>query len=179
LDALISTTAEHLFYVKGIGFVNATELLDSNGDILSLEKSEIGLEKNSATVYNFKVEDFHTYHVGTNGVLVHNANDYANPNTKLTSELDVTEIKKTTNNGTIQSGGCSGGNRPLDGQKPNSYLTTERGHRLVYGADGKLNLDISPLRVKATIWDTAPGGKMFPRDVKLTGPVPTDLLGNW
>ena len=24
-------------------------------------------------MYNFQVEDFHTYHVGTNGVLVHNA----------------------------------------------------------------------------------------------------------
>lgn len=25
-------------------------------------------------MYNFQVEDYHTYHVGTNGVLVHNAN---------------------------------------------------------------------------------------------------------
>ena len=80
MDALISTTAEHLFYVKGIGFVNATELLDSNGDILSLEKSEIGLEKNSATVYNLQVEDFHTYHVSELGVLVHNAGDYIKEN---------------------------------------------------------------------------------------------------
>ena len=27
-------------------------------------------------VYNFQVEDFHTYHVGQNGVLVHNAKNY-------------------------------------------------------------------------------------------------------
>jgi len=66
----IITTVEHPFYVNDIGFVNAAELqvgaesLDSNGGILSLEKSEIGLSKKHITVYNFQVEDFHTYHVG-------------------------------------------------------------------------------------------------------------------
>ncbi|MCL2080008.1 MAG: HINT domain-containing protein [Oscillospiraceae bacterium] len=39
-----------------------------------MEKSETELSKIPVTVYNFQVEDFHTYYVGTNGVLVHNAN---------------------------------------------------------------------------------------------------------
>ena len=40
-------------------------------------------------VYNFEVEDFHTYLVSGFGVLVHNANDYANPRTQNTSDLDI------------------------------------------------------------------------------------------
>ena len=46
-------------------------------------------------VYNFGVEDFHTYHVSGFGVLVHNANDYANPRTQNTSDLNIQKIKET------------------------------------------------------------------------------------
>jgi hypothetical protein len=76
---LISTTSEHPFYVKDVGFVNAGELrvgsevVNSNGNILLVENIKIELAENPVTVYNFQVENFHTYHVGNNGVLVHNA----------------------------------------------------------------------------------------------------------
>lgn len=43
--------------------------------ICQLKKSNIELTKKTTVVYNFQVEDFHTYHVGENCVLVHNA-DY-------------------------------------------------------------------------------------------------------
>ena len=66
------------------GFVNAgelaigDELLDSSGNILFVEKFDVELTEKPTKVYNFQVEDFHTYHVGTLGVLVHNAGkDYS------------------------------------------------------------------------------------------------------
>ena len=75
----IVTTVDHPFYVNNRGFVNAgelkvgDELLDSSGNVLLLESFEIELTDEPTTVYNFQVEDFHTYHVGRLGVLVHNA----------------------------------------------------------------------------------------------------------
>ena len=75
----IITTETHPFYVKGKGFINAgelkvgDELLDSSGNILLVDKFDVELTEKPTKVYNFQVEDFHTYHVGTLGVLVHNA----------------------------------------------------------------------------------------------------------
>jgi len=69
----------HPFYVQGRGFIEAGHLLvgdklvSVNGDDLTIEDYNIELTEESVPVYNFQVEDFHTYHVGTNGVLVHNA----------------------------------------------------------------------------------------------------------
>ena len=66
------------------GFVNAgelkigDELLDSSGNILFVEKFDVELTEKPTKVYNFQVEDFHTYYVGENGVWVHNAGkDYS------------------------------------------------------------------------------------------------------
>jgi len=77
-DELISTTLDHPFYVAGKGFISAGEL--HTGDVvigfdtktypvdnICFETLEIPV-----AVYNFQVADFHTYHVGYSGVLVHN-----------------------------------------------------------------------------------------------------------
>ena len=80
----IVTTETHPFYVNDRGFVNAgelivgDELLDVNGNVLLVENFDVELTDEPTTVYNFQVEDFHTYHVCTLGVLVHNAGDYSN-----------------------------------------------------------------------------------------------------
>lgn len=77
---LIQTTTDHPFYVKNRGFVNAVELqigdelLDSVGNALIVEDTLLEICVPAVTVYNFEVEDFHTYHVGMLGILVHNAN---------------------------------------------------------------------------------------------------------
>ena len=77
---LIKTTFEHPFYVKDAGFVNAGELvvgnevLASSGNVLVVENIKVEITDEPTKVYNFQVDDFHTYHVGDNGVLVHNAN---------------------------------------------------------------------------------------------------------
>ena len=77
----IVTTVDHPFYVNSRGFVKAgelaigDELLDPNKNILLVENFDVELTEEPVKVYNFEVEDFHTYHVGGFGVLVHNAND--------------------------------------------------------------------------------------------------------
>ena len=82
----IVTTVDHPFYVKNQGFIKAgelavgDELLDSNKNILLVENFDVELTGKPVTVYNFQVEDYHTYHVSGFGVLVHNAgDDYAKP----------------------------------------------------------------------------------------------------
>jgi len=92
-----------------------------------------------------------------------------------TSELDPNLPSELNDGETINSGGRSGGARPLNGP-PNSYVTTSGGHTLVYDSDGRLIYDISGERVKMTVWDQAPNGRLFPRDVKLVGPVPPEYL---
>ena len=76
----IITTIDHPFYVKNQGFIKAgelivgDELLDVNGNVLLVENFDVELTDKPVKVYNFQVEDFHTYHVGENGVWVHNSN---------------------------------------------------------------------------------------------------------
>ncbi|ADU75650.1 intein [Acetivibrio thermocellus AD2] len=78
---VIKTTFEHPFYVKDVDFVEAgklqvgDKLLDSKGNVLVVEDKKLEITDEPVKVYNFKVDDFHTYHVGNNGILVHNANN--------------------------------------------------------------------------------------------------------
>ncbi|MEJ2044513.1 MAG: polymorphic toxin-type HINT domain-containing protein [Reinekea sp.] len=76
---VITTTAEHPFYVKGKGFVPAGELTvadtlqSASGDpitILDIDNTPLNL-----TAYNYAVADYHTYFVGESGVWVHNMCD--------------------------------------------------------------------------------------------------------
>jgi len=73
-----TTTEGHPFYTLERGFVKAGELrysdilVDDEGNKLHLDsKSKEHLVK-PVTVYNFAVEDYHTYFVGENEVFVHN-----------------------------------------------------------------------------------------------------------
>ena len=61
--------------------------MDSNGNILLLESTEIELTAEPTKVYNFQVEDFHTYFVGECGVWVHNANCKVHEN----GEIEITD----------------------------------------------------------------------------------------
>ena len=74
----IIATPGHPFYVPGKGWIGAIHL--RAGDLLVLQSGEyVVIEmiqheilESPITVYNFEVEDFHTYYVGNNSVLVHN-----------------------------------------------------------------------------------------------------------
>jgi hypothetical protein len=77
-DTEIKTTFPHPFYVVGKGWVEAKDL--KVGDILKLangETTEVKALKveeldTPMKVYNFEVEDWHTYYVSGYDVLVHN-----------------------------------------------------------------------------------------------------------
>ena len=77
----IITTVDHPFYVQGRGFIQAGNLLVSDrlisaiGEDLLIEDYNIEETEEPVPVYNFQVEDFHTYFVGESCILVHNA-DY-------------------------------------------------------------------------------------------------------
>ncbi len=65
----IITTETHPFYVNKRGFINAgelkvgDELLDVNNNILLIENYTVEITAEPTPVYNFQVEDFHTYFV--------------------------------------------------------------------------------------------------------------------
>jgi RHS repeat-associated protein len=72
----IETTAEHPFYVQGKGFVKAGELGIGTSIVTRAGPAPQVLAKESkdevVPVFNFEVEGFHTYFVGTAQVWVHN-----------------------------------------------------------------------------------------------------------
>ena len=74
----IITTDNHPFYVQGRGFINAGNLLvgdkliSVNGEDLFVKKHYIEETDVPVDVYNFQVEDHHTYFVGESAVWVHN-----------------------------------------------------------------------------------------------------------
>lgn len=77
-DEQISTTIDHPFYISGRGFVNAGELkvgdmvLTASRERFSIERIRIEVLEKLEVVYNFQVEDFHTYFVGKHSLWVHN-----------------------------------------------------------------------------------------------------------
>ena len=75
----IVTTPEHPFYTPEFGWTSAIQLragdilLLSNGNYVVVEKVQHEILETPITVYNFEVEGLHTYFVGSNSILVHNA----------------------------------------------------------------------------------------------------------
>jgi len=95
----ITCTPEHPFYVYGAGWVAAKDLKPDyrlvlqNGRDVSVDA--IWREKlaEPTAVYNFEVEDFHTYYVGSSCILVHNQCVLPKNNSKMTTSqaLDAAE----------------------------------------------------------------------------------------
>ena len=89
----IVSTFDHPYYVKGKGFVNAVdlcigfELIDKSENVLVVEQIfRERLDNESEKVYNFQVDDCHTYFVGNTHILVHNASNYADQKAKILEE---------------------------------------------------------------------------------------------
>ena len=78
---VIKATPSHPFWVNGIGWTSAKELkkgsklLDDNGNIVLIEDVYTEFYAEKIKVYNFEVEDWHTYFVGKNNLWVHNTCD--------------------------------------------------------------------------------------------------------
>ena len=106
----IETTNEHPFYVEGHGWTNASDLKvgdkvrqeDGTTDIVEKVK-HVALD-NPVTVYNFEVEDFHTYYVSEQKVLVHNTCAMTVKNTQVAKNSSNVSTNKTVgNSGSIQN----------------------------------------------------------------------------
>ena len=83
----IIATPTHPFYCPTKGWTDAAHLRAGdilvlvNGEYVVVEKVQHELLENPVKVYNFQVEDYHTYYVAS-GVLVHNkCNDYNHSDT--------------------------------------------------------------------------------------------------
>ena len=74
----IQTTPSHPFYVAQFGWTDAVNLragdvlVLSNGEYVVVEKVQHEILESPVKVYNFDVDDYHTYFVGKEPVLVHN-----------------------------------------------------------------------------------------------------------
>ncbi|XAM43024.1 hypothetical protein TPELB_33390 [Terrisporobacter petrolearius] len=70
-----------MFYIDGVGWIPASMIEEGDvvvlqsGDKSKVEKIDKVVHNELITVYNFEVEDFHTYFVSDASVLVHN--DYS------------------------------------------------------------------------------------------------------
>ncbi len=98
----ITTTENHPFYVQERGFVDAGDLQPGNllrkrdGSVVLLDSWEVEQLQEPVTVYNFQVEDYHTYYVGNSCFFVHNADcvvEFDND-----SGLDREEFRKQLTN---------------------------------------------------------------------------------
>ncbi|MBQ3138778.1 MAG: hypothetical protein IJB68_04605, partial [Ruminococcus sp.] len=104
----IVTTIDHPFYVQNRGFINAGNLLvddtliSVNGNDLLVSSCYIEECEFATTVYNFQVEDYHTYFVGECGVWVHN---------RTCTSQEIQDIKDHLE-----------GNKPTDGAKPDGRI---------------------------------------------------------
>jgi hypothetical protein len=74
----IRTTASHLFFTDS-GWWKAAEnlkvgdkILNSKGELKTLIGKSVEALKEPERIYNLNVDQFHTYFVGTSGLLVHN-----------------------------------------------------------------------------------------------------------
>ena len=95
----IVTTPSHPFYSPVKGWTDAVQLRAGdilvlvNGEYVVVEKVQHEILETPVTVYNFQVEDYHTYFVADIGILVHNACHGITQNTKKT-DLYVLRIRQ-------------------------------------------------------------------------------------
>ena len=90
---VITSTLDHPFYVQDAGFVGAGDLyigdklLDAQGNTILVEDMKFETLAESVKVYNFQVDELHTYHVGNVGIFVHNADCIVHPD----GEIEITD----------------------------------------------------------------------------------------
>lgn len=128
-DEEITTTPFHPFYVPQKGWTSAVDLragdilVTVNGEYVVLEKVQHEILENPVTVYNFEVEDFHTYYVGKTEVLVHNdckitgsghgSQTHANRiDTKITELKGSGKYTEIYGNRSLNTAGLNGTQRP-------------------------------------------------------------------
>ncbi|MEG2110580.1 MAG: polymorphic toxin-type HINT domain-containing protein [Clostridium sp.] len=75
---VIEATEQHVFYIDNVGWIPANMIEEGDtvvlqsGEKVTVDEIDKVVYDELITVYNFEVEDFHTYFVSDSGVLVHN-----------------------------------------------------------------------------------------------------------
>ncbi len=93
----IVTTPSHPFYSPRMGWTDAVQLragdilVTVNGEFVVVEQVQHEILENPVKVYNFEVEDYHTYFVGENGLLVHNKCGGSAPKSQKTEVHHIVE----------------------------------------------------------------------------------------
>ena len=106
----IICTPEHPFYVPTKGWTGAAQLragdilVLSNGSYVTVEKIQHEILESPVKVYNFEVEDFHTYFVGESSVLVHNLCTKSRITNISKGKSKIWKSFKSAKNGWKQSG---------------------------------------------------------------------------
>ena len=140
----ITTTPTHPFYVPNKGWTNAIDLrvgdilVTCNGEYVIVERVQHEILENPIKVYNFEVEDFHTYYVASGAkskfALVHNSCKnyelYGNP-----GDINYGPEKyKVTH---IGSDGRADAQLHLTDHGYPKYHTNPHWHEIVWSSDGK------------------------------------------
>jgi hypothetical protein len=77
-NEIIRTTPVHLFYTvdgewkEAVSLKVGDRIVDSDGSCKEISAREIQYLEEPERIFNLNVEDYHTYFVGSNGLLVHN-----------------------------------------------------------------------------------------------------------
>ena len=113
---VIEATEQHVFYIDNVGWIPASMIEEGDkvvlqsGDKSTVEKIDKVVHNELITVYNFEVEDFHTYFVSDASVLVHNTASCA-------EKTYQTYTKTNSKTGEVYSGRTSGKGSPIDNVK--------------------------------------------------------------
>ena len=125
----IITTPAHPFYSPVKGWTNAVHLRAGdilvlvNGEYVIVEKVQHEILETPVTVYNFQVEDYHTYYVSDAGVLVHNncgreggghgvAEHIKRIENKMDELCESGKYKMVYGNRSLKTAGLKGSQRP-------------------------------------------------------------------
>ena len=102
----IITTPSHPFYSPVLGWTEAVHLRAGdilvlvNGEYVVVEKVQHELLESPVAVYNFQVEDYHTYYVTEHGLLVHNRCGMTNKEaTVAASKLGYRKVPNVSSHG--------------------------------------------------------------------------------
>nr|WP_061235353.1 TIGR04388 family protein [Leptospira weilii] len=117
----VETTDEHPFYIENKGWVPAKDLRTGEASVLSNEKTleivSITISERTTTVYNFEVEDAHSYYVSEVGILVHNDCVLTGPSMSLEAFNALLKYMPGASEAEIEAARklIEIGNRPVDG----------------------------------------------------------------
>ena len=160
----ISATPTHPFYVDKLGWTLARSLragdvlVLSNGELVTVEWVQHEILESPIKVYNFEVQDFHTYFVGENGIFVHNGcgvgdNNQTTVYRTLRDDESIVDglVAKNPDRGMTMSGHISSGSRN-NGSQFISTTTEINVAKKWASKDGKrvvsINLEMLPSNTK-------------------------------